>query len=109
MLVPIFFFSNDAYLFIPHLQGDTTTGFGTGTDNQYSTTAHHGEGHHHKHHLGGSHSEETTGTGAKPSITDKIIGGAEKAAGKMTSNTEMYQRGEERVVSQVFLHLSALF
>ena len=95
------FFSNDAFLLIRHLQGDTTTGFGTGTDNKYSTTGHHGEGHpsHHKQHLGGSHSQEVTDTGLKPSMTDKIVGGVEKVAGKMTSNTGMYQKGVERAVS----------
>ena len=100
-LVSIFFSFNDAHLLIRHLQGDTTTSSGitTGTDNQYSTTGHHGhgEGHLHKHHLGGDHSHEATGTSAKPKVTDTIIGKAEKLAGKVTSNTEMYQRGEERV------------
>jgi len=80
--------------------GDTTGryGSGTGTDNQYPTTEHHGEGHpsHHKHHLGGSHSQEVTDTVVKPSITDKIVGGVEKVAGKVTSNTGMYQKGAER-------------
>lgn len=33
---------------------------------------------------------------------DKIVGGAEKFAGKVTSNTGMYQRGEARAVSWVF-------
>ena len=108
MLVPILFFLTKPTVFQVncHLQGDTSTaGSGFGTDNQYPTTEHHGEGHHHKHYLGGTHtssqdSEVTgTGTGVKPSMTDKIIGGLEKATGKMTSNTGMYERGEERVVS----------
>lgn len=91
MPVPVFFFSN-AYLLNRRLQGDTTTGSGIGTDDQYPPTGLHG-GHHHGHH------QEVTGTGVKPSMKDKIVGGVEKVAGKMTSNTEMYQRGEERAVS----------
>ena len=96
------FFSNDAFLLIRHLQVGTTTGSGTGTEGQYATTTgHHSEAlpSHHKHHLGGVHSQEVTDTGVKPSMTDKIVGGAEKAAGKMTSNTGMYQKGAERAVS----------
>ena len=53
----------------------------------------------HKHHLGGSHEQEVTDTGVKPTMTDKIVGGVEKVAGKMTSNTGMYQKGAERAVS----------
>ena len=96
MLVPISFFLTNAYLLIRHLQGDTTTSSGTGTDSQYPATEHH-------HHLGhhGKHSQEATGTGTKPGLTDKIVGGVEKVTGKMTSNTEMYQRGEGRAVSWV--------
>lgn len=65
-----------------------TTGFGAGTD----TTEHHGGATtgHHRH---------QSGNDTKASMKDKIIGGVEKVAGKMTSNTEMYQRGEERAVS----------
>jgi len=75
--------------------GTTATDFGSGTD---TTTT--GQGHHHKHHLAGGHGQEATGTGVKPSMTDKIVGGAEKFAGKVTSNTGMYQKGEERAAGE---------
>jgi uncharacterized protein YjbJ (UPF0337 family) len=29
-------------------------------------------------------------------VTDKIFGGMEKAAGKLTSNADLYERGERR-------------
>jgi hypothetical protein len=71
----------------------TKTGSGnTGIDDQYAITGHHG-GHHHGHH------QEETGTGVKPGMADRIIGGVEKATGKVMSNPEMYQRGQERAVS----------
>jgi len=35
-------------------------------------------------------------TGAKPSAGDKIIGGLEKAAGKMTKNQGMAEKGADR-------------
>jgi hypothetical protein len=102
VMVPLlFFFSNDAYLLIRHLQGDTTTGTGT-VPGQYPTTA---ESHPSrlKQHTGGSHSQGVTGTGpgvtGKASMTDKIVGGVEKVTGKMTDNTGMYQKGVERAVS----------
>jgi hypothetical protein len=87
MLVPIFFFFNDAYLLICHLQGDSTTGSGTRTDDQYPTSGQDRD------------SEVATGTGPGPTMTDKVLGRVEKVAGKVTSNTQMYQRGEDRVVS----------
>ncbi|KAF8965127.1 hypothetical protein BDZ97DRAFT_1813781 [Flammula alnicola] len=36
----------------------------------------------------------------KPSLTDKIVGGAEKVAGKMTKNPEMVTRGAERAAGE---------
>jgi len=57
--------------------GVDTTGFGTGGDNYGKT-----------------------GMGAKPTMMDKIVGGAEKVRGKLTSNSEIYQRGEERTAGE---------
>jgi len=39
---------------------------------------------------------DSTTTGGKPSVVDKIIGGAEKATGKVTSNEGMYAHGQQR-------------
>ena len=101
MLVPIFFFLKiPVYLFVIY-QGDTTTGSGIGTDNQYPA------GHHHHHHVLGHHRDgkEVTGSGdnLEPSMTDKVVGGAKKVAGKVTSNNDMYQQGKQRAVSWLSL------
>ena len=99
------FFSNDAHLLNRHLQATTTTSSGTG---QYptgtGTTGQHGESFpsHHKHHIGGVHGQEVTDPSVKPTMADKIVGGAEKVAGKVTDNTAMYQKGAERAVSFFF-------
>ncbi|KAF8215046.1 hypothetical protein K438DRAFT_769225 [Mycena galopus ATCC 62051] len=39
---------------------------------------------------------DTGSTGAKPSTSDKIKGGAEKLVGKITKNPEMVERGQQR-------------
>ncbi|KAF9524299.1 hypothetical protein CPB83DRAFT_861567 [Crepidotus variabilis] len=43
-----------------------------------------------------SQSEGNLGRQEKPSATDKLVGGAQKMAGKVTSNTGMYERGQEK-------------
>ncbi|KAJ7741383.1 hypothetical protein B0H16DRAFT_1464561 [Mycena metata] len=64
--------------------GNTTSSsnkYGSGTDDLSPSNQHGG----------------TTDThGAKPSIGDKIIGGAEKLVGKATKNPEMVEKGQER-------------
>lgn len=82
ILVAIFLFSTPIYLFVLDV---LTTGSNTGTQ-----AKHHG---HHGHH------HQDDGTGVKPKPMDRVIGGMEKAAGKLTSDTEMYKRGEQRAVS----------
>ncbi|KAF8157965.1 hypothetical protein B0H34DRAFT_706954 [Crassisporium funariophilum] len=54
----------------------------------------------------GSESQRTAGSAgregehSKPSMADKIVGGMEKAAGKMTSNAQMYKEGEKRATGE---------
>ena len=71
-----YFFLNDAYLLI---RDYTTAGSGIGTDNQYRNDV-----------------------GGKPSVADRVIGGAQKVTGKVTDNPDQYQRGAERAVSWPF-------
>jgi len=71
-----------------HRDDVLTTGSNTGTQDE-----HHG---HHRHHQ----RDDGYGTGVKPNTMDKVIGGMEKAAGKLTSDTELYQRGERRATGE---------
>ncbi|KAJ7067820.1 hypothetical protein C8F01DRAFT_1115836 [Mycena amicta] len=42
----------------------------------------------------------TTGMGGKPTMGDKLKGGAEKLAGKVTNNPGMQERGQERKMGE---------
>ncbi|KAJ6566814.1 hypothetical protein B0H19DRAFT_1067092 [Mycena capillaripes] len=65
------------------------TGYGTGGDFGSSNRDEFGTG----------NRDEFEGHG-KPSMGDKIKGGAEKLAGKMTGNTGMQERGQERKMGE---------
>jgi hypothetical protein len=75
--------------------GNATTG--NGADNQYQpTNGRSGE----EYPPGGNQSQGVTGAGVKPSVTDKIVGGVEKVAGKVTGNTNLYQEGKARIAGE---------
>lgn len=80
----------------PGYLGDTTgadvptTGSDTGTDNPYlaDTTQ------------AGHYQDDSYDTGVKLKV-DQVIGGVKKVAGKLTSNPDLYRRGEERATGHI--------
>ncbi|KAJ3997437.1 hypothetical protein F5050DRAFT_1806808 [Lentinula boryana] len=85
--------------------GDTTgtQGYGTGNDFENNRSTGTGSAHGTGNDFSGGQNDDSYGsgnTGTKPSFGDKLKGKctAEVAAGKMTKNPEMVERGQERKV-----------
>ncbi|KAJ7276886.1 hypothetical protein C8J57DRAFT_1504722 [Mycena rebaudengoi] len=69
--------------------GNTTSSSNEyGSGNQYSTGSSSNE-----------YGDTSNNSGGKPSVGDKIKGGAEELVGKVTKNPEMIERGQQRKAS----------
>ncbi|KAF9485781.1 hypothetical protein BDN70DRAFT_870658 [Pholiota conissans] len=88
-----------------HMGGSTMSGMPPGNvayeSTTTSTTTEHPSGRTTGSSGTGSGMGSTSGTAGKPTMTDKIMGGAEKVAGKVTGNEAMEIHGQERKTGEL--------